>query len=308
MIYVTQGHEKGIGLEVFIKSFLQLSPHEQKKFTLIAFKQSLIDTLHFLKIPFSFNKNILKIGLSVLKIDEPKSVDQYQSTHCLIHALKIIKRNDILFTLPTSKDQLYIKNKNQAGHTEFFRTYFKKKDISMFFFSPNIKTLLITDHISLKEVGSKITPKLIESKINLVLSDSKKFHLGHFDEVLLSGINPHVGENGLLGKEDKKIFTALKSLRTQSSKTSFLGPFSGDTLSLHLNQEKQQLLVYMFHDQGLSFFKSQMGLLGVNISLGLPFLRTSVDHGTAFELYGKNLANFSGCLYVMKEMLKLKSR
>jgi 4-hydroxythreonine-4-phosphate dehydrogenase len=62
----------------------------------------------------------------------------------------------------------------------------------------------------------------------------------------------------------------------------------------------------MFHDQGLSFFKSQMGLLGINISLGLPFLRTSVDHGTAFELYGKNQANFSGCLYVMKEMLKLK--
>ena len=103
MIYVTQG----IGLEVFIKSFLQLSPPEQKKFTLIAFKQSLIDTLHFLKIPFSFNKNFLKIGLSVLKIDEPKSFDQYQSTDCLIHALKIIKRDDILFTLPTSKDQLF---------------------------------------------------------------------------------------------------------------------------------------------------------------------------------------------------------
>jgi 4-hydroxythreonine-4-phosphate dehydrogenase len=306
MIYVTQGHEKGIGLEVFIKSFLQLSSHEQKKFTLIAYKQSLIDTLHFLRIPFQFKKNIFTLGLSILKIEEPESLHQYQSTNCLLHVLNKIKKNDILFTLPTSKDQLFLKTKNQAGHTEFFRTYFKKKDISMFFFSPHIKTLLITDHVSLKEVASKITAKLIESKVNLVLSDSKKFHLGHFDEVLLSGINPHVGENGLLGTEDKKIFTALKSLKAKCKKTIFLGPFSGDTLSLHLNQEKQQLLVYMFHDQGLSFFKSQMGLLGINISLGLPFLRTSVDHGTAFELYGKNQANFSGCLYVMKEMLKLK--
>jgi 4-hydroxythreonine-4-phosphate dehydrogenase len=308
MIYVTQGHEKGIGLEVFVKSFLQLSISDQKNFKLIGFRKSLEETLNLSKISFKFFHNHYQIGASKLQFEEPGHQQLFESSSCLIHALERIKKSDFLFTLPTSKDQLFLKKKNQPGHTEFFRSFYQNKDISMFFFSPNIKTLLITDHIALKDVGSKISPKLIQSKIELVLSESKKYHLCQFDEILISGINPHVGENGLLGTEDKKIYKAIDSLKKSFPKVNFLGPFSGDTLSLHLKPNRQQLLVYMFHDQGLSFFKSQMGLLGINISLGLPFLRTSVDHGTAFELYGKNQANFSGCLYVMKEMLKLKRR
>ena len=87
----------------------------------------------------------------------------------------------------------------------------------------------------------------------------------------------------------------------------FSGPFSGDTLHHHQRLDKKQLFVYMYHDQGLAQFKSQYGLIGLNITLGLPFLRLSVDHGTAFDLYGKNKANISGMLFLFKQAFEVVS-
>ncbi|MFZ4712920.1 MAG: 4-hydroxythreonine-4-phosphate dehydrogenase PdxA [Bacteriovoracaceae bacterium] len=309
MIYVSQGHELGIGLEVFLKSFLHLSQLEQREFTLICNSSSLRQTIDSLSLPYKLTKNELQLAKNItLKIKEAKKISPFQSTDSLVACLEVLKKKDILFTLPTSKDQLILGKKKLSGHTEFFRHYYKKDEISMLFYSPNIKLFLITDHLALKKVGDTITSSLIARKVSLVLKESKKYKLGNFTEVLFSGINPHVGENGILGNEDSKIFPGIKKLKTTFPKITFLGPISGDILSLKLDPLKEQLLVYMFHDQGLSFFKSQMGLLGINISLGLPNLRTSVDHGTAFDLYGKNQANFSGCLYVIKEMMKLKGK
>lgn len=297
MIFVTEGHQSGIGLEIFLKSFLLLSKEEKSLIRLVVDKNDL-------------KKNLSDLNLSSKLFDDLIIIENigstpFPSTNSLITALNLIKENDILVTLPTSKDQLALNNVNYAGYTEFFRAYFNNKNISMTFKGLAQNVLLITDHISLKKVPQTITSDLIIHKVQITLDNFKKYFFS-FDEIIFSGINPHAGENGILGDEENQIKTAISKLEKSYGKI-FIGPISGDTLHNLHNPAKNQLLVYMYHDQGLAQFKAQYGLIGLNITLGLPFLRLSVDHGTAFELYGKNKANISGMLYLFKNCFEVMS-
>lgn len=295
MIYVTQGHEKGIGLEIFLKSFLLLPSDQKNQIALVCSSEDLAANLSDLK----FNKNSFKD----LKIIENEKSSGFSSTDSLLTALKQMSAKDILVTLPTSKDQLKLNGQNMAGYTEFFRTFFNNKNIAMTFKGLSQNVLLITDHLPLKTVPAAITDSLIENKIEIALDNFKKYFFS-FDEIIFAGINPHAGENGILGDEEKHIRSAIVNLEKKYGKI-FKGPLSGDTLHYVEDKTKNQLMVYMFHDQGLPQFKSQYGLIGLNITLGLPFLRLSVDHGTAFELYGKNKANISGMLYLLKNCFEV---
>ncbi|MBC7427699.1 MAG: 4-hydroxythreonine-4-phosphate dehydrogenase PdxA [Bacteriovorax sp.] len=297
MIYVTQGHERGIGLEIFLKSFLLLSKEEKEGVTLIVEEKDLDTNLSDLKLS--------KINFKYLKTIHPKMAAAKipSSTSSLITALELIKPTDILITLPTSKDQLILNNKNMAGYTEFFRGYYKNANIAMTFKGLSQNVLLVTDHVALKDVSTMITKKLIVDKTNTTIEFYKKY-FSAFDEVVFSGINPHVGENGILGNEDFIIQNAIDELKNKHI-LQFSGPYSGDTLHMHANDNKNQLFVYMYHDQGLAQFKSHHGLIGLNISMGLPFLRLSVDHGTAFDLYGKNKANSTGMIFLFKQAFEV---
>ena len=296
MIYVTQGHEKGIGLEIFLKSFLMLSKEEKSQVVLVADKSALDQNLKDLKLsPNSFK------DLSV--VSPASDANLPSSTTTLVHALNNIQPDDILITLPTSKDQLIYNGKNMAGYTEFFRSFYKNANIAMTFRGISQNVLLITDHVALKDVTKTITKDLIVEKTNTTIEFYKKY-FSTFDEVIFSGINPHVGENGILGKEDFIITDAIDLLK-KNHILKFSGPYSGDTLHMHNDPSKDQLFVYMFHDQGLAQFKAMHGLIGLNISMGLPFLRLSVDHGTAFDLYGKNKANPSGMIFLFKQAFEV---
>jgi 4-hydroxythreonine-4-phosphate dehydrogenase len=304
MIYVTQGHELSIGPEVFLKAFSLLPDNSKSNFTYIGTQDCLKTQLDFLKIPHSFSGQKLIFLNSTLSCHFIPKRNLPASTQALEAALPLIRKKDILLTLPTSKDKIFYNGKACTGHTDFFRKYYKVKEISMVFSSPEESVLLITDHIPLKDVAKDITEKIIVDKINLTLKDYPKyFH--PFEEVLISGINPHAGEGGLLGNEDKKIADAIEKLKVGFKKIKFLGPLSGDSLHFHKNPDKRQLKVYMYHDQGLVSFKARNDVIGLNISLGLPFLRMSVDHGTAFSLYGKNKANCLGCYYLLIKALEV---
>lgn len=296
MIYVTQGHEKGIGLEIFLKSFLLLSKQKKTQVTLVADQNVLDQNLSDLKLSKSSFKD--------LQVISPVADNKLpSSTRTLAHTLNIIKPEDILVTLPTSKDQLILNGKNMAGYTEYFRSFYTNANISMTFRGITQNVLLVTDHVALKDVTKVINKDLIVDKTNTTIEFYKKY-FSTFDEVIFSGINPHVGENGILGTEDFIIKDAIDLLK-KSHILDFKGPYSGDTLHMHTDTTKKQLLVYMFHDQGLAQFKAQHGLIGLNISMGLPFLRLSVDHGTAFDLYGKNKANPSGMIFLFKQAFEV---
>ncbi|MCY4524565.1 MAG: 4-hydroxythreonine-4-phosphate dehydrogenase PdxA, partial [Halobacteriovoraceae bacterium] len=189
-----------------------------------------------------------------------------------------------------------------TGHTDFFRRYFKNDSITMTFSGEDCLIILITDHIPLWKVPKHITEELIHNKIQIVLQEWEKYFYP-VEKVFFSGINPHAGESGLLGKEDIVITNAIKKLKKNYS-LDFSGPFSAD--SLFLKKNANSMMVYMYHDQALSWFKERYGFLGLNITLGLPFLRFSMDHGTAFDLYGNNQAYYLGCFYLLKETLRVQ--
>jgi len=295
MIYVTQGHESGIGLEIFLKSFILLSKDQKEKIRLVVNSKDLSNNLKVL--------NLSRKQFCDLIIIENKNITSFSSTNSLLTALELITPDDILVTLPTSKDQLVTNTTSLAGYTEFFRNYYQNKNIAMTFKGINQNVLLITDHMALKDVSKIINKDLIIKKISIALDNFKKYFFT-FDEVILAGINPHAGERGILGTEDFCIKEAMSELEIRYGKI-FKGPFSGDVLHIYEKADLKQLLVYMYHDQGLAQFKSHYGLIGLNITLGLPFLRLSVDHGTAFDLYGKNKANFSGMLYLFKQVFEV---
>lgn len=296
MIYVTQGHERGIGLEVFLKAALLLAPASLKNITLIADNHSLLETLKTLDLDFELTYDEVSYGGITIKIQELQNGLGSESKRALDQGIKLCEKDpaSILFTLPTSKDQL----DSQAGHTEYFRHYYQNKHIPMFFYGPDYQVLLLSDHEPIHKLSSLLKKDYLNQKLTLTLDAMKKWSFP-LSRVLISGLNPHAGEGGILGHEEDELKMILPQLRQKYKDLEIHGPIPGDTMVFSLRNEKD-LLVYWYHDQGLGVFKGHHGLIGANITLGLPFLRMSVDHGTAFDLYGKNQADERGCYYVLK--------
>ncbi len=280
MIYVTAGHERGIGLEVFLKAWSLLSSSQQSKFHLFVGEEF---------------KNQLPAELNHTLVQSP------YSHNALEQACDLCGPNDILVTMPTTKNELFFEGKPVSGHTEYFRKRYQNENLVMFFKSYDANVLLITDHIPLKDVATKINHDLIHNKIKICVDNYKKY-FGHLNDVIISGINPHAGEGGILGSEEKEIIRAIKELDIDER---IIGPLPADGLFLNESFASDKLYVYMYHDQGLAPFKTMFKSKGANITLGMPYLRLSVDHGTAFDLYGKDCANYMGCYYVLKLALKV---
>jgi 4-hydroxy-L-threonine phosphate dehydrogenase PdxA len=297
-VYVTQGHEKGIGLEVFFKSCLLISRQELRHLKLLAFRKSVQKTLSTLGLPFTLKDDSIHlagVSIDVIWINEANFSESFTALEL---GMKLSESSGVLFTLPTSKDQF----PGYPGHTEYFRASYHRSDLGMFFSSPSLQVLLLTDHVPVKELSALLTEELISERLSTALKTFKQWQWP-FNRVLISGFNPHAGESGLIGNEDDRIKKVIKRL-SSSLKIDMAGPFPGDTMLLEKKSPKD-LLVYLFHDQGLGVFKGLQGFIGSNITLGLPFPRFSPDHGTSFRLFGKNQSDYRGCEFALKEAVNM---
>ncbi|MEX0797874.1 MAG: 4-hydroxythreonine-4-phosphate dehydrogenase PdxA [Bacteriovoracaceae bacterium] len=259
------------------------------------------DTLQRLNLSGELAKNQLSLLNSRLTL---KLVEERLplTTEALFASLDDMSPQDILLTLPSSKDQITSRSGAPfKGHTDFLRSAYSDPDITMNFLAPRLTVALLTDHIALREVEQNITRESIERKISLTIREIKPIR--NIDQVFFSGVNPHCGENGIISGFDKVIGEGIDLLRPQFPHIKFYGPFAGDTV-LFNQCSPNNLFVFASHDQGLAPFKLMNGLTGINLTLGLPFKRVSVDHGTAFDLYGLNKANYQGMLYLMDEAIK----
>lgn len=209
-----------------------------------------------------------------------------------------------LVTTPVHKGIINKFGNNFIGHTEFFSMQSHVKDTIMLFVADDIKLALVTKHIPLKNVSKTLTKSLLIKTIILLHNELKKnFGILH-PSILVCGLNPHAGELGYIGNEEIDIIIpVIKKLRKNGIK--ILGPISADTIFQKKYLKLADVILSMYHDQSLPVLKYKYFCNSVNITLGLPFIRTSVDHGTAIELAGTKNVNINSFIKAIKMLITM---
>ncbi|POU04119.1 MULTISPECIES: 4-hydroxythreonine-4-phosphate dehydrogenase PdxA [Enterobacteriaceae] len=191
-----------------------------------------------------------------------------------------------------------------TGHTEFFEARSGTAKVVMMLATEALRVALATTHLPLRDVADAITPALLRDVITILYRDlQNKFGIAQ-PHVLVCGLNPHAGEGGHMGSEEIDIITPLlEALRAEGMNLS--GPLPADTLFQPKYLDHADAVLAMYHDQGLPVLKYQGFGRGVNITLGLPFIRTSVDHGTALELAGQGKADVGSFITALNLAIKM---
>ncbi len=195
-----------------------------------------------------------------------------------------------LATAPISKRAWHLAGHNYPGHTELLRELSGSDRVGMMFWGERLKVLLATTHLPLSRVPEVLTAELLETQVMLLHAFLKR--LGIAGDIGVAALNPHAGEQGAFGDEEERILQpALDGLRRRGVPA--VGPVPADVLFYQALNGRYAALVALYHDQGLVPFKMLYFNDGVNLSLGLPFIRTSADHGTAFDISEKFIADCS---------------
>jgi 4-hydroxythreonine-4-phosphate dehydrogenase len=212
-----------------------------------------------------------------------------QSLEIAAQALKEGKI-DGLVTAPIHKKNTQTASFNFTGHTPYFKSLFGATDVLMFMVADNMRIALVTEHIPVQDVAKNITKEVIISKLQLMNASLKKDFGIDKPRIAVLGLNPHAGDEGLIGKEEETIIKPAVKEAKQKDVFCF-GPYPSDAFFARGQHEKFDAVLAMYHDQGLIPFKSLAIGEGVNYTGGLPTVRTSPDHGVAFDIAGNNKAD-----------------
>ena len=302
IILIIWGDPDSIFSEILIKSLKRYK--NKKPIVLIGSYKLLIDQIHLLNLTFNTNKiniikkdfsNIKKNKINLINVDykyqDPfeKSVDKKKFiSRCFKIAFFLIRKFKIkaLINGPINKKDFL--QKKYIGITEYIASEFNIKKIGMLIYNKKLSVCPVTTHLPLKLVSSKISKLLILEKI-IILNKFFRDFLKKKPKIAIAGLNPH-NESFLEFNEDKKIvFEAIK----MANKKKFLikGPFPADTIFLKSLRNQFDVIIGMYHDQVLTPFKTLFEYDGINITMGLPFIRVSPDHGPNINMVGKNISN-----------------
>ncbi len=201
-------------------------------------------------------------------------------------------------TAPLNKEALHLANHNFDGHTEIFATLTNTKKYAMMLWSEKLKVIHASTHVSLREACNRVKKDRIIDIIELANDSLKKMGIKE-PKIAVAGLNPHAGESGIFGNEEiLEIIPAVEEAKEKGIDVE--GPIAPDTVFLKAYQGKYDIVVAMYHDQGHIPMKLLAFDSGVNITVGLPIIRTSVDHGTAFDIAGKGIANEKSMVEAIK--------
>jgi 4-hydroxythreonine-4-phosphate dehydrogenase len=295
IIAITLGDPQGIGPEIVYKSI----KNYRSRFALViigdkdSFPNESVQTIADIE-------EIRRKGKYFYHIQVPSTGGKDPSYEFVRQATGLALQNKIqaLVTAPVSKEKWLRAGIPFKGHTEFLAHSAGTKNYSMFFWSKDLKVVLFTIHIPLKDIFRCITGDKIIHFIRFVDGELSRLFKKKFT-FLVSGLNPHAGEDGFMGTEEQDVI--IPAIRALKPEISIDGPYPPDTIFIKARETKDSVVLSWYHDQGLIAFKLLNLHSGVNMTLGLPFIRTSPDHGTAFDIAGKGIANPSS----MKQAIRL---
>ena len=276
VIGITLGDPQGIGAEVIRKALLSIQGRAKTSIVLIGDRK-------------------LFRGLAYPIVDVAYNDPGEGSLKFLQRGIDLIKEEviDALVTAPLSKERVNRFQKGFCGHTEYLADAFNVKRFDMMFISPKMRLSLVTRHVPLQDVPKMITKESVFASIELMDETLREHFAVKKPKIAVLGLNPHAGENGLIGKEDSKsILPAI--VKANKRGINAVGPLPADTFFIH--DKGYDGVVAMYHDQGLAPLKGLYFKDLVNFTAGLPFVRTSPVHGTAFDIAGKNIADPSSMI------------
>ena len=323
-IGITIGDPNGIGIEIILKSLSNFSLFHECNFIIYASTSLIekqkqhfqIDTPPLKKIDSEEDLSDTQINVKEVFSDSQFNFGESEKELSqlgilsLKEATKAVKdkKIDVLVTAPINKDLSFSESFKYTGHTDFLKNYFRTPPL-MLMISEELKIALLTDHIPIKDVSNAINQDIVEQKIKaLETSLINDFQIKK-PKIAVLAVNPHAGDNGVIGNEDQSIITpAINSFKGTTS--SINGPFSADTFFVNENYKKYDGIIASYHDQGLIPFKTISFGKGVNFTAGLPVVRTSPDHGTGFDIAGKGIADqtsFTNAIKLGLQVFKLRN-
>ena len=324
IVGISIGDLNGIGSEVILKAFedtrmLELcTPVIFANVKIVSFlKKELkldvaihgIDKLEQLVVGKINVLNVWREGVN-LEFGKNDDVVGGYAIKSFVAATKALKEGlvDVLVTAPINKYNIQSEEFKFPGHTDYLDKELEG-DALMLMVHDDLRVGLLTDHVPVNEVAKHLNEKLISSKIKTIIQTLKQDFEIEKPKVAVLGLNPHSGDNGVIGQEEEKIIKpALKKLFEAGNMV--FGPFSADGFFGSAQYEKYDAVIATYHDQGLIPFKTLSFGNGVNYTAGLNKIRTSPDHGTAYEIAGKGVANhesFKEAVYLAIDIFKKRN-
>jgi 4-hydroxythreonine-4-phosphate dehydrogenase len=320
---ITHGDINGIGYEIIFKALADIRMFDMC--TPIIYGSSKVAAYHRKTLNISnFSLNNIKEAddahpkrANIINcIDDNIKVELGKETKmggeaafsALDKAVNDLKENkiDVLVTAPIHKKNIQSDQFKFPGHTEYLQSEFKANDSLMLLVSDVMKVGVVTGHIPLSEVPQQVTKEKILAKLKIMNKTLKEDFTIRKPKIAVLGLNPHAGDNGLIGKEEQEIIIpAIEEAKKKGILA--LGPYPSDGFFGSNNLSKFDAILAMYHDQGLLPFKTISFASGVNFTAGLPIVRTSPDHGTAFEIAGEGVADeesFRQAVYLAIDIFK----
>ena len=304
---ISIGDLNGIGCEVMLKTFEDVRMLDFCTPVIFASNKTISFQKNALNLEINYHGiqeanmalegkiNVVNVWKEIPEIsfgNSTKEAGKYaiQSLRAAVIALKN-NEVDVLVTAPINKDNVQSDDFKFPGHTDYLAAELEGESL-MFMVTENLKVGLLTDHVAIKDVVSAISPRLIRNKISII-EKSLMMDFGiRKPRIALLGINPHSGDNGVIGKEDDEILKPVVRERVDIGHLVY-GPYSADSFFGSQAYQKFDAVLAAYHDQGLIPFKTLSFGNGVNFTAGLNKVRTSPDHGTAYEIAGKGIADHS---------------
>ena len=307
VIGITTGDLNGIGLEVIIKTFSDNRMLELCTPVIFA-SNKVINYYRRIVTEHAFNFNSTK---DLTKLS-PKAINIFNcwedevplqpgvltdaggkyAVRSLMVATQCLKDGelDALVTAPIHKSNTNIADFPFTGHTPFLKDKFGAKDVLMLLYNHDLRVALVTEHIPISKVSAAITKEVLLSKLAILKETLIKDFGIDKPRIAVLGLNPHAGDEGQIGTEEQTVIKPVIDQQRQAGNLTF-GPYSADGFFARGIYTEFDAVLAMYHDQGLVAFKTIAQGEGVNYTAGLPVIRTSPDHGTAFDIAGKNLAD-----------------
>ncbi len=325
-IAITMGDPAGIGPEIIAKMFLKENIYKYCDIFVIGSIMPMLTAQRRISrklaikpvnndLKITGQKNIINLFdtgcLNFNKVITGKSTAEAgrASYEYIIKAINLANNKEIdgIVTAPINKHSLHMAGLKYPGHTEILGKFSRTKKYAMMLMGEKLKIVLVTMHMALKDVSKELTIKKIFEKIEITDRSLKNDFKIKEPEIAVLGLNPHSGEKGAFGKEEIKIIEPAIKL-AQKKKINVTGPYPPDTI-FHkvVNEKSHDAVICMYHDQGLIPLKLLSFDTGVNVTLGLPFVRTSPDHGTAYDIAGTGRASCNSILSAVKVACRIAS-